>query len=115
MKTKPFIRLATPSGEELISVDEIIFICSIDKTSCFTLERGEKKTHKISIKRVEELLNQSFFVRCHQRYIVNIYKIKEVLKSETGFVLINGTQLPVSRTYREQFRHSLEQFSTKMQ
>ena len=43
-----------------------------------------------------------FFLRCHQGYWVNIRQIKGLERDE--FILIDGSRIPISRTYREEAR-----------
>lgn len=46
----------------------------------------------------EKKLKSYNFVRCHQGYLVNLSKIREINKSD--IVLKNNTKIPVSRRYR---------------
>lgn len=48
----------------------------------------------------EEIKLKSYhFVRCHQGYLVNLSKIKEINK--TNIILHNHAEIPISRHYRE--------------
>ena len=53
---------------------------------------------------------QALFVRCHQSYWVNLRHITAM--ERTGFVLSEGTQIPISRTFRDQARVQVYRFWT---
>ena len=41
-----------------------------------------------------------YFVRCHRGFIVNMKLVKKVVYSENSIFLLNGYQVPLSRTYK---------------
>ncbi len=53
---------------------------------------------------------QALFVRCHQSYWVNLRHITAM--ERTVFVLSDGTQIPISRTFRDQARVQVYRFWT---
>ncbi len=108
MNPKPFIKLPSLKGVELVDVKSIISVCSNDKTCCFTLEGEREINFNISLGKVNELLNHSFFVRCHNRCIINVYKVKEIFSGTTAILLSNDTKFSISRTYKENFRDAIE-------
>jgi two-component system LytT family response regulator len=51
---------------------------------------------------VEKLLDGNVFFRIHRQYLVNIKKIKELIRSDGGSVILNnGLELPLSRNRKE--------------
>ncbi len=79
-----------------------IFYCKSDGNYCeifFSDGKMEMLTKKI--KEIEEIINHKQFFRVHNSYLVNINYIKEFVKTEGQYlVLENGTSIPVSRSKR---------------
>lgn len=58
------------------------------------------------LKDIEELLSNNDFLRVHNSYVVNLNYVKEYIKSEGQYIVLDsGTTIPVSRTRK----HSLMQ------
>jgi two-component system, LytTR family, response regulator len=53
-----------------------------------------------NFKRMEEVLPEGYFVRIHRSYIIALDKIEKVEKNR---VSINGNELPIGDSYREEF------------
>jgi two-component system, LytTR family, response regulator len=54
----------------------------------------------------EKRLDPGRFIRVHRRAMINVEKLKEIqsgFHGEYNLLLINGRQLPLSRTYRDRF------------
>ena len=56
----------------------------------------------LSMKKMEERLPQSSFMRIHRSYIINLKKIKELNKNRV--ILDTDTYLPIGDNYKEQFQ-----------
>ncbi|MBK6949987.1 MAG: LytTR family transcriptional regulator [Haliscomenobacter sp.] len=51
-----------------------------------------------SLREIEELLNNPGFFRVHQSYLVNLKRIRKIIRSDGGqVVLTDGSTLPVAR------------------
>lgn len=61
-----------------------------------------------TISELIEKLDMNVFIQCHQGYIVNINKIKE-LKSDRISFHESNLEVPVSRKYKPIVRKALEQ------
>lgn len=46
----------------------------------------------------------SYFMRCHRAYLINIRKIQKVNMSEGLIKMDNGVTVPLSRTYKQDFK-----------
>jgi two-component system LytT family response regulator len=114
MSHKPFIQLPTKRGIEIISPEEIISISSDDKTLCINLESGRKHSINMAISRADEILSQPYLVRCHQRHIVNLLKIKEIVNRNSTLVFFDGREIPVSRTYKKALKNALDTYCEKL-
>jgi DNA-binding LytR/AlgR family response regulator len=60
----------------------------------------------LSMKKMEEYLPSTLFMRIHRSYIVNLRKIQEVNKNRV--ILDADTSLPVGDLYKDQFNEYLE-------
>lgn len=94
------IVLKTTDGVYALQEDDILY-CKSDGnyTTIITQTQGEILVSK-HIKKIEELLSEGTFVRCHQSYVVNK---NHVLKySKRGFLLLkNNTEIPVAARRRD--------------
>ena len=61
----------------------------------------------LSMKKMDDYLPPSQFMRIHRSYIVNLQKIQEVNKNRV--ILDAETYLPIGDNYREQFNNYLNQ------
>lgn len=89
-------------GKQLVPYERImffesrakkIFVCTQDKEYSFydTLDTLEKSL-------------SSDFLRCHRSFIVSKTSIKKILFSQNLIELLNGSFIPLSRTYRSVFK-----------
>lgn len=83
--TKKRIILKTSDTVYAIYEDDILYCRSEGNYTTFYTQQMEKIVVSKSIKKIEELLTEDIFVRCHQSYIVNK---KHVLKYNKKGVLI---------------------------
>lgn len=79
------------------------------------LEREKRSTQAVCIEEtvrtssclaeLQKQLEKTYFVRCHNSYIVNMTYVKEYCRNE--LILSNGQQIPVSRSYLNDVRKSI--------
>ena len=56
-----------------------------------------------TLKECEEMLEKFGFCRIHKSYLVNVEYIKEYHRGDGGYVVLaNGTNLDVSKNYKEE-------------
>lgn len=90
-----------------LNPDDIVY-CESDGNYCtIFLENKEKIfiTHKLKF--MEEKLQDLYFFRIHNSYLINLNKVKEFHKSEDFVVLSNNVKLPVSRSKKSTFLDQL--------
>lgn len=82
-----------------VGIEDIIY-CKSDGNYCeIYFKDGKKEILSKKIKDVEELINNANFFRVHNSYLVNINFIKEFVKSDGQYlVLENGKSIPISRS-----------------
>jgi len=98
-----------------LKLPDLLFIEADDNYSTFYWMNGhglEKKMLRVNLKNVESQLNNSFTLRCHRSFIVNINKIGHVSGNTNGYKLnIKNTDLsvPVSRAKGKLIIEKIEQ------
>ena len=82
--------------------------CESDGNYCsIFLENKEKIFISQKLKFMEEKLQDLYFFRIHNSYLINLNKVKEFHKSDDFVVLSNNVKLPVSRTKKSNFLDQL--------
>lgn len=103
-------KIALPLAGKTVFVNpDEIYYCKADGNYCeiyFANDTKEMLSKKI--KEVEVIINNDTFFRVHNSYLVNTSFIKEFIKSDGQYlVLKNGTNIPVSRSKKEDLLHLL--------
>ncbi|MCG8574521.1 MAG: LytTR family DNA-binding domain-containing protein [Flavobacteriales bacterium] len=94
--------LSLQDSFQLIDLKELMY-CESDKGyTTFFLSDGKRHLASKSLKEFEEQLNQSYFTRPHQSYIVNLNFIDRYDKSGTIY-LKNDIKIPVSSRKKNNF------------
>ena len=106
-------RLAMRSGEEfiLINVNDIDWI-EADRHFAITHVKSKELLSREGITALLARLDPSKFVRIHRSYAVNIdriQKLQPLFHGDYRVVLHDGTQLILSRRYKERLQHLLGQ------
>ncbi|MBA2250241.1 MAG: response regulator transcription factor [Chitinophagaceae bacterium] len=98
-------RIAFPhtKGYRFISLSDIIYCESESNYTVLHLVNEPKFTVCRTLGEIEDILITSHFLRIHRSYLVNTKKIKEFIKGEGGYLIMeNEIEIPVSRNKREQ-------------
>jgi two-component system LytT family response regulator len=86
----------------LVEPDKILYCKSDGSYTTVYMKDGEEHLVSKSIKHIEELLPEEYFIRVHKSYIVNLNEVKELIKQGTGeIVLSNDRIIPISRSHRK--------------
>ncbi len=94
------IILKTTDSVYAIYEDDIFYCKSDGNYTTFYTKQQDKIVVSKPIKKIEEILTEHVFIRCHQSYIVNK---KQVIKySRQGFLILNSEiKVPVSSRRKE--------------
>ena len=84
-----------------IRINEILYIKSEDNY-CFISLQESSILVRSTLKKMESILPQNKFIRCHRSYIVSIDKINTI---KTHFLEIAEYKLPISKTYRNNIKN----------
>lgn len=86
------------SKYERIYINDILYVQALENyVNIYTSKR--KYLTLLNLKSVEENLHGHAFIKVHKSYIVSIPKIEAI---ENNDILIQGTRIPISRSYREE-------------
>ncbi|HBL8170288.1 TPA: LytTR family transcriptional regulator, partial [Clostridioides difficile] len=76
-----------------IKIDSITYI-ETDRPSILIYTHDDMYITKMSISKIEKILNEYGFFRCHNSYIVNL-KLVESMSGST--VIVDGKSIPISK------------------
>lgn len=94
-----FIFVKTEHKIQKIELDDILYIEGLkDYISIFT--KSERVITLQNMKKMEETLPATQFVRVHKSYIISLDKIESIERSR---IAICGKIIPIGDTYREEF------------
>jgi DNA-binding LytR/AlgR family response regulator len=103
------------------AMQDLLYIEANDNYSTFHWKNGgqvEKKMLRINLKNVEKQLNNSFAIRCHRSYIVNINAIDTVSGNTNGYKLSmmrGGLSIPLSRSKGKEVTEKIRQLRSVME
>ena len=107
-----FRKLAVRKGGRtvLLSIDDIVFLSARNK-STYAHTSENQYIVDFTLGELEAKLAKESLVRIHRSYIVNLNRIKEILRVDGGYVVVAGdrdeTHLPVARRQARAFRESV--------
>jgi two-component system LytT family response regulator len=104
-------RIAFPhaKGYRFITLSDIIYCESESNYTILHLAGEPKFTVCKTLGEIEEMLTLSHFLRMHRSYVVNTEKIKEFIKSDGGYLIMeNKFEIPVSRNKRDELGEILK-------
>ena len=91
------ISLHTSDKIIVVNLDEIIRCKSDNNYTTFYFEGGKKLLVSKTLKYYADILKEYQFLRVHQSHLVNIKYIKEFVKSDGGYLILNdNSNIPIS-------------------
>ena len=96
------IALPTSTGLKMIKLCDIIRCESDNNYTMFYLKDKSKILVSKTLKEYDEILSSEGFYRTHKSHLVNVSYIKEYVKGEGGYVILNeGSSVDVARRKKE--------------
>ncbi|MBQ2534577.1 MAG: response regulator transcription factor [Prevotella sp.] len=89
-----------------INVTNIRYIEGMSEYLKIYLKEGKPLVVLLSMKKMEERLSSTNFMRIHRSYIINLNEIQEVNKNRV--ILYQDTYLPIGDLYRDQLNRYIE-------
>jgi two-component system LytT family response regulator len=108
--SRPINRIAMPTmeGLQMIEVDQIISCESDSNYTILHFAGGKKMVVSVTLKDIEELLDEHSFLRVHRCYVVNLNRVEKYVKGEGGYlVMSDGNAVDVSRSRKEDLLRKL--------
>lgn len=105
--SKKRIAINTDGCLLFIEPDKVMYAEAEGSYTTLFIENEKEIVVSKKMKDVAEMLNGSNFFRIHNSYIVNLYKIKKFLKTDSYVVMENGKKIPVSRSKKNDFLNQL--------
>lgn len=107
-----FRKLAVRKGGRtvLLSIDDVVYVSSKNK-STYVHTYEQQYLVDMTLGEIEKRLARENFHRIHRSYIVNLNRIKEIVRSDGGYVVIasdrDETHIPVARREVHVFRDAV--------
>lgn len=107
-----FRKLAVRKGGRtvLLTIDEIIYLSARNK-STYAHTYENQYLVDLTLSDLETKLARESFTRVHRSYLVNLNKIKEILRVDGGYAVVasdrDETHIPVARRQVRQFREAV--------
>jgi DNA-binding LytR/AlgR family response regulator len=100
---------------------DLLFVQADDNYSTFFWKNGhgiEKKLLRINLKNIESQLNNTYAIRCHRSYIVNVHAISNITGNTNGYKLQirdSDFSIPVSRPKGKELMDKISQLRNMME
>ncbi len=95
------IAVSTQNGISFIDLKDIILAESKNNYSVLTLSNKNTFTISKTLKDLQELLEESHFLRIHRQYIINLNEVIHFNKTECILTLKNNQNIPVARNKKD--------------
>lgn len=99
--------LQTQEGEMRLPLKNIIRAEGERNYSYIYLANGKRKLTTKTLGDLEDLLNDKGFFRCHRSHLINLLHIQS-LPNSIAVLLSDGTEVPISRRKKEEFKNWYE-------
>lgn len=104
------LALPTSTGLKFVKLNEILYCEGQNNYTVFYLLDETKLLVSKTLKEYEEMLKDHNFFRIHKSYLINLEEIKEYIRGDGGYVVMNNkTSLNVSKRKKEAFLKEIAQ------
>jgi hypothetical protein len=121
-KNNNSVTIHSDTSESLtFNLPDLLFIEADDNYSTVYWKNGhglEKKLLRVNLKSIENQLNNSFTIRCHRSYIVNVHAITAISGNTNGYKLQirdSDFSIPVSRPKGKELMEKISQLKNMME
>lgn len=105
------IALPTMEGLQMIPVQSIISLTSKSNYTFLHLKEGQKLVVSKTLKEMEALLSDHYFLRVHHSHMVNLDEVRKYIRGEGGMlVMSDGSTIDVSRSRKDTLVGVLQSF-----
>jgi hypothetical protein len=121
-KTDNYVTLFSDTSESLsFNLPDLLFVEADDNYSTVAWKEADgvrKKLLRVNLKNIESQLNNSFALRCHRSYIVNVNAISAISGNTNGYRLKikdSDFSIPVSRPKGKEVMDKISQLRNMME
>jgi len=103
MRGEPISKIAIPSqtGISFIGLNDIVYCEASNNYSKLVLVDGSQFTISKTLKDVQDVLEESHFLRVHRQYIINLHHVKHFNRNDCILTMNNKAELPVARNQKD--------------
>lgn len=107
-----FRKLAVRKGGRtvLLSIDDIVYVSAKNK-STYVHTYEVQYLIDVTVGELEKKLSKSSFRRVHRSYMINLNRVREIVRTDSGYVVVvadrDETQIPVARRQVREFREAV--------
>ncbi|MEP7377360.1 MAG: LytTR family DNA-binding domain-containing protein [Chitinophagaceae bacterium] len=96
-------KIAIPgnTGISFVELNEIVYVEASNNYSKLLLTDKRIFTISKTLKDVQEVLEESHFLRVHRQYIINLNHVKQFNRNEGILTMANGDHIPIARNQKE--------------
>lgn len=95
------IAISTQNGISFIELNEIMYAEASNNYTRLVLTDDSVIIVSKTLKDVQDLLEDSHFLRIHRQYIINLNKVKHFNRLNYTLTMINKAELPVARNQKD--------------
>ncbi len=95
------IAISTQTGISFIDLNDIMYAEASNNYTRLVLTDDSVLIISKTLKDVQDLLEESHFLRIHRQYIINLNKVKHLNRLNYTLTMINKTELPVARNQKD--------------
>ena len=106
------LAIPTAEGMEYLNTNDIVRL-EADRNYCwFYLADNKKHLVCRNLKEYQDLLSDRNFFRTHNSHLINLEKVKKYVRHDGGYIeMIDGSQIPISRTKKDLFLMQMAKLS----
>lgn len=109
--TPPRVALTTGDGLIFVPTSDIIYCEAESNYTNVVLTGGKKILVSKVLKDIDEVLSGPDFYRVHSSFLININRIKKLVRGEGGYIIMdNDATVSISRSKRQEFMELFEKF-----
>ena len=95
------IAISSHQGVSFIDLNEIIYAEADSNYCTLVLINGRRFVISKTLKDLQELLEESHFLRIHRQYIINLNHVQHLDRTKSILTMINKAELPLARNQKD--------------
>ncbi|MGZ3871463.1 MAG: LytR/AlgR family response regulator transcription factor [Mucilaginibacter sp.] len=95
------IAISTHTGVTFIELNDIVYAEADSNYSTLIMVNGSRFIISKTLKDMQDLLEESHFLRIHRQYIINLNHVQHLDRTRSTMTMVNKAELPVARTQKD--------------